>query len=287
MKKKNLIPVIMLGISLIGFGFFYFVPFLLSFSYALIDNPIHNQFVGMKNFQELFQNNYFLLGLKNTGYFMVISIPLNLVLSLLIALALYKESEAKGQKYITLIFLIPLVIPSATTAFFWEKLFSEYGIVNKLLNGWGIENINWFQSKYAMTIMIFIFLWKNIGYNMVLFLSGLHNIPIDYYECALLEGATKMQTFKKITLVYLQPTFFLAFIMTFVNSFKIFKEIYIITGEFPHESVYVLQHYMNNMFLSLNYPKLVSASYIVTIAIVILVTVVFRGERRISKNLTG
>lgn len=284
MKKKNRIPFFMLAVSFIGFSCFYFIPFVVSFGYALIDNPIHAKFVGGQQFIELFKNQYFLQGLNNTVRFMVVSIPLNMFLSLLLALGLFRQK--KGQKIIILLFLIPLVLPSATTAFFWEKLFSEYGVVNHFLLRFGIEGIDWFQSKYGMVIVTIIFLWKNIGYNMILFFSALHNIPDDYYEYAKIEGANRWQCFYKITLVFLQPTMLLCFIMTFVNSFKVFKEIYIITGEYPHESLYILQHYMNNMFLALNYPKLVSSSYVVTAVIVVIVLVIFRLEHHISKDFT-
>ena len=284
MKKKNRIPYLMLGVSFIGFSVFYFIPFVLSFAYALIDNPINAKFVGGRQFIELFQNQYFLQGIKNTAGFMAVSIPLNIILSLLLALGLSRQSKA--QKVIILLLLIPLVIPSATTAFFWEQLFHEYGVVNQFLHQFGIEGIDWFRSKYGMVIVMLIFLWKNIGYNMILFISALHNIPEDYYEYAKLEGAGKLTCFRKITFVYLQPAMLLCFIMTFVNSFKVFKEIYIITGEYPHESLYILQHYMNNMFLSLNYPKLVSSSYVVTAVIVGIVMVIFRLEHHISKDFT-
>ena len=148
-----------------------------------------------------------------------------------------------------------------------------------------MDKIDWFQSKYGMLVMIFIFLWKNIGYNMALFISGLNNIPEEYYECADIEGANWFYKFTRITLLYLMPTIFLVLIMTFVNSFKVFKEIYIITGEYPHESLYVLQHYMNNMFLSLNYSKLVSAVYILTIVIVFFVAMVFKAENKLAEDL--
>ncbi len=272
----------MLAASVIGFGIFYLLPFLLSFAYVLIDNPIHARFVGWGNFKELFHNKYFLLGLKNTLWFMLLSIPLNMLLSLLLALALHRDTVR--QKYLVPVFLIPLVIPSATTAFFWEKLFHEYGPVNQLLHKLQMPGVDWFQSPYGMVIMLVIFLWKNIGYNMVLFLSGLSSIPQEYYEYAILEGAGRWQRFRQITQIYLRPTMLLVFIMTFVNSFKVFKEIYIITGETPHESLYILQHYMNNMFLGLNYSKLTAASYVVTIAVVGIVTVVFYLERRLSRE---
>ncbi len=272
----------MLAVSVIGFSIFYLLPFLLSFAYVMIDNPIHARFVGWGNFKELFQNKYFLLGLKNTLQFMLLSIPLNMLLSLLLALTLHRDG--RRQKYMVPVFLIPLVIPSATTAFFWEKLFHEYGPVNQFLHHFQLSGGNWYQSEYGMAIMLLIFLWKNIGYNMLLFLSGLHNIPEEYYEFAILEGAGRWQRFGWITRVYLQPTLLLVFIMTFVNSFKVFKEIYLITGETPHESLYILQHYMNNMFLGLNYSKLTAASYVVTTAVVVIVAVVFHLERRLLRE---
>ncbi len=283
MTKNNRIPVIMLSISILGFSFFYIFPFVFSLAYGLVDNPISMKFVGIKNFVDLFHNQYFMLGLKNTATFMLASIPLNILLSLAVALIINKLT--KYRNIFSLVFLIPLVIPSATTAFFWVNIFGLYGAFNKYLNIFGIAGSDWFQSEYGMLVMIVIFLWKSIGYNMALFISGLNNIPGQYYECACVEGAGALWKFTRITAVYLMPTSFLVLIMTFVNSFKVFKEIYIITGEYPYESIYVLQHYMNNMFLSLNYSKLVSAVYILTVVIVFFVAGVFRLENRVSRHL--
>lgn len=275
----------MLGISLLGFLAFYVIPFLISFAYVLVNNPIQMRFVGMGNFVELFQNEYFTRGLKNTFVFIVISIPLGMILSLGIALLVNKKS--KWNEWFSLIFLIPLVIPSATTAFFWQNIFSKDGVLNNFLSLYGIQSVDWIQSKYGLLIMIFIFLWKNIGYNMALFVSGLNQIPEQYYECASVEGAGIWWKFREITIVYLTPTTFLVLIMSFVNSFKVFKEIYIMTGQYPPEQLYLLQHYMNNMFQSLNYPKLVSAVYVLTVIVIFFVVCIFKLENRVSKNLSA
>lgn len=283
MPKDSRIPVIMLSVSLAGFSCFYLFPFVFSLIYGLVDNPIHMKLVGIKNFYDLFRNPYFMLGLKNTAVFMLVSIPLNILLSLAVALIINRL--AKLRNAFSLIFLIPLVIPSATTAFFWENVFAPLGVVNRVLHQAGIEGVDWLQSKYGMPVMLVIFIWKNLGYNMALFISGLNNIPGQYYEGASVEGAGAFWKFTRLTVVYLTPTSFLVLVMTFVNSFKVFKEIYIITGEYPHDSLYVLQHYMNNMFLSLNYPKLVSAVYILTAAIVFFVAAVFRLENKASREL--
>lgn len=286
LKRRNwnqAMPWLMLMISLAGFCLFYLVPFIVSFFYSIVDNPINGVFCGLQNYKELFENQYFLRGLKNTAMFMAISIPLNMALSLGVALIIHNMK--RYPKFFSLIFLIPLAIPSATSAFFWESFFGLHGTLNKFLSMFGIAGMDWFDSKYSMIVMVIIFIWKNIGYNMALFLSGLSSIPEQYYEYADVEGAGTWWKFRHITWVYLTPTTFLVLIMTFVNSFKVFKEIYLITGEYPPEGLYVLQHYMNNMFLSLNYSKLASAVYILTIVIVLFVACLFRTERKLSENL--
>lgn len=274
---------LMLLVSLAGFSMFYLVPFILSFFYSMIDNPIHKEFSGVQNYVNLFHNVYFMRGLKNTGIFMGISIPLNMLLSLGVAMAI--RNMKHYPDFFSLLFLVPLAIPSATAAFFWENFFGLHGTWNWFLSFFHVEGIDWLGSDYGMAVMVVIFIWKNIGYNMALFLSGLGSIPEQYYEYADVEGAGKWWKFKNVTLTYLTPTLFLVLIMTFVNSFKVFKEIYIITGEYPPDSLYVLQYYMNNMFLSLNYSKLVSAVYILTAVIVLLVSCIFKAERTLSKDL--
>lgn len=282
--RKNKIAYLMLFISLFGFMFFYIVPFLISMFYAFIDNPLSKNFVGLNNYRELLNNKYFSRGFKNTITFMVISIPLNIIISL--GLGMICNKIKFFNKYLNLAFLIPLAIPSATTAFFWKQVFSLNGVLNKSLYTLNFEPIDWLNSRYSMYIIVFIFLWKNIGYNMILFIAGLNNIPKSYYECADMEGASSLQKFRIVTLTYLLPTFMLSLIMTFINSFKVFKEIFILTGDNPHENIYVLQHYMNNMFMSLNYPKLVSSISILITVITIFITILYVFEGRVSKNLS-
>lgn len=273
----------MLLISLSGFCFFYVIPFVISFFYSLMENPLTREYCGFKNYFLLFRNPYFRKGLKNTAVFIGTGIPLNMILSFAAALLVRNRKNYSGL--LGLIFLIPLAIPSATSAFFWKNFFGMQGTFNKFLSLFQIEGKDWLDCEYSMLVMVIIFVWKNIGYNMALFLSGFSNIPEQYYEYAEMEGAGRLWKFKNITRVYLTPTVFLVLIMSFVNSFKVFKEIYLITGEYPPDSLYVLQHYMNNMFLSLDYPKLASAVYILTLVVVLFVVCIFRIEKRISESL--
>ena len=287
LKRRNgsrTILWLMLMVSLAGFCLFYLIPFVVSFLYSVVDRPVNGVFCGLRNYKELVQNPYFLRGLHNTLKFMVISIPLNMALSLGAAAVI--RSMKRYSEFFSLIFLIPLAIPSATSAFFWKNFFGLHGTLNKLFSMLGIAGIDWFNSQYSTLVMVVIFIWKNIGYNMALFLSGLSSIPEQYYEHAAMEGAGSFWRFWHITWVYLTPTTFLVLIMTFVNSFKVFKEIYMIAGEYPPDGLYVLQYYMNHMFLSLNYPRLASAVYILTFVIVLFVACLFRMERKLSENLS-
>jgi len=261
-----------------GFCVFFLLPFALSIIYAFMDKPIGGSFAGFANFLSLFRNRAYILGLVNTIIFIGISTPLNLIIPLFIAMLINRI--VKGREWFSLIFLIPLVIPCGSMVFFWKILFSYEGAMNGMLNSLGIAKVNWLDSWLALPVMIFIFLWKNCGYNMVLFLAGLGNIPKDYYEAAWMDNASSFQVLRHITLPYLLPTGILALIMSIINSFKIFREIYLITGSYPQENIYSLQHFMNNMFASLNYPKLTSATAVLVFMIVILTQFLLNLERK-------
>ncbi|MDR1837171.1 MAG: sugar ABC transporter permease [Treponema sp.] len=264
--------------GLTGFCVFFIFPFCLSLVYAFMDRPVGGSFVGFANFRSLFVNRAYLKGLLNTIRFIGISTPLNLIFSL--AIAMLVNRIVKRREWFSLVFLIPLVIPSGSMVFFWKTLFSHDGALNGMLRDLGIAKINWLDSFLALPVMILIFLWKNCGYNMVLFLAGLGNIPKDYYEAAWMDNASSFRAFLHITVPCLLPTGILALIMSIINSFKIFREVYLITGNYPQESIYTLQHFMNNMFASLNYPRLTSATALLVCVIVFFTQFLLRLERK-------
>lgn len=279
MKKRRVSPgFLFLAPGLLGFLLFYIAPFCISVGYSLLDKPVGGSFVGLQNFGELLGNRTYLKGLGNTVRFIGISVPLNMLLSLGVALLLHKKQSHRDL--FSLVFLIPLVIPSGSMAFFWKSVFSYNGAINGVLRGLGVAKINWLDSDLALLVMVLIFVWKNLGYNMVLYLSGLNNIPREYYEAAWVDGATRWQSLRKITLPHLAATSVLVCIMSIINSFKVFREIYLLTGSYPHNSIYTLQHFMNNMFASLNYPKLTTATTILVCIIAVLTQGLLWLERR-------
>lgn len=266
--------------SIVGFMIFFIVPFFLSLIYAFKDKPVDGRFIGLNNFSELFSNPSYRLGLKNTVIFISLAVPITMILSLIAALQIKKMN--KYRELLTLVFIVPLVIPSGSMVLFWQSLFKENGTLNSFFNNFVEVNTNWLDSSFTMMVIVGIYVWKFIGYNLVLFLSGLSSIAKEYYEAAHIDGATSRQIFFRLTLPNLMPTFLIVITMSIVNSFKIFKEIHLITGNYPNKSIYLLQHFMNNMFLSLNYPKLTTATSFLVLIISILVILLNHFERRLT-----
>lgn len=266
--------------GLSGFTIFYVWPFFLSLGYAFTDKAVNGTFQGFKNFIDLFSNKAYLKGLFNTCKFIAVSVPLNMGAAL--GFSLMAKGLKKHRDLFTLVFLIPLVIPSGSMAFFWSSLFSYNGVLNGWLGLLGLGKVNWLDSNIAFAVMVLIFTWKNLGYIMVLYLDGLSQIPLDYYEAARMDGGKPGQIFRSITLPLLLPTSILVLIMSLINSFKVFREIYMITGNYPHDSIYTLQHFMNNMFASLNYPRLTTATAVLVTVIACFAQLLLNLERKAS-----
>ena len=285
MKKKlsnHIICFLLLLPSLAGVLLFYIFPFVMSAYYALIDNMVDRNFVGLDNIISTLGNKLFLRAAKNTAIFMGISVPMSMLTSLLLAMGL--KSMKKGRTFASLGLLFPIIVPSGTIVYFWKIIFDTNGLINKLLVEGGREPLDFSQSSLAMGVIILAFLWKNVGYNVVLFWSGLNWIPNVYYEVYGLEGGSKLQQFWGITWIYLSPTTFVVLLMSIANSFKVYKEVYLLYGAYPTSEIYMLQHYMNNQFQSLNMQKLCSAAYIMFLVISILLLVVFYAQKKITDS---
>ena len=280
MKKKTASYWLFLLPSLLGVLVFYVVPFGYSLYYALIDNMGSQEFVGLKNFSDTLTNSLFQSAAFNSAVFMVISVPLGMALALVLSLCLQKMK--RGRVAATMVLLLPLVVPSGTIVYFWKVLFDSNGLVNELLLQLGLSHQWVSQNQWHMAILVVIFLWKNVSYNIVLFWSGLNWIHKTYYEQMELEGAGPWTQFWNVTWIYLSPTTFVVLLMSIVNNFKVFKEVYMLYGAYPDPDIYMLQHYMNNQFLSLNMQKLSSAAYILFLVIGILLLIVFYAQKRVT-----
>lgn len=282
-SKDNKRYILFLLPSLLGMLVFYLIPYAASYYYATTNTQ--GNFVGMDNFWTVLTSSAFLSAAGNTARFMAICVPLNVVLPFVLAWLIHRRKKNSG--WLVTLFMLPLVIPTGATVYFWKIVFGEYGVANKVIHLLHGESVHWFQSEAALWVVVLAFLCKNIGFNMVLLLTGLRYIPKEYYEVASVEGAGWWKTMEKVTLVYLSPSLAMTFLMSIINSFKIFREIYLLFGNYPYQSIYMLQHYMNNQFAAANLQKLSAASTIISLIIAVAVTALLWGQKRLMKNIEG
>ncbi len=271
--------------SFLGVMTFFLVPFLVVIFYSLIDNPISANFVFLDNFVSIVKNGAFQRAVRNTLTFSVVAVPLAVVLSLLLAIVL--ESKLPFRSQFRTFFLSPMMVPVASIVLIWQVLFHYNGAVNDVLGVFGIQKIDWMKSDYALIVVVILFLWKNLGYNMILFMAALSSIPKDILEVARLESATPLQTFFYIKIRYLSSTLLFVTIMSLISSFKIFREVYLLTGDYPYDSIYTLQHYMNNMFVRLDYQMLSAAAILMAIVMVVIIGILFITENHFGKDVEG
>ncbi len=271
--------------NVLGVAVFFLIPFLVVIYYSVLDDPISKNFVGMENFVSVFQNNAFRMAIRNTWVFSLTAVPLAVVLSLLLAVALDLKIPARTQ--FRTAFLSPMMVPVASVVLIWQVLFDYNGAVNEMMMKFGADKIDWLKSDRAILVVVILFLWKNLGYNMILFLASLSSIPQDIIEVARLESANEFQIFFKIKLRYLSSTTVFVTIMSLINSFKIFREVYLLTTDYPYEAIYMLQHFMNNKFRSLDYQTLSAAAVLMSLVMIVIIWILFFAEGRIGKDLEG
>ena len=271
--------------SFLGVLVFFVIPFLVVIYYSLVDNPISGNFVFLDNFKSIVRNAAFRQAVKNTFTFPAVAVPLAVVLSLLLAIVL--ESKMPFRTQFRTFFLSPLMVPVASIVLIWQVLFHYNGAVNDVLTMFGGNKIDWLKSDYALVVVVLLFLWKNLGYNMILFMAALASIPRDILEVARLESATPLQTFFYIKVRYLSSTMLFVTIMSLINSFKVFREIYLLTDDYPYDTIYMLQHFMNNKFKSLDYQTLSAAAILMSIVMVAIISILFLAENRFGKDVEG
>ena len=260
--------------SLLGLCLFYLFPLAETVRASFMD-PLRSRAVGWGNYRALFQNTAFRLAVRNTCRFLCICIPALLAVSLLCAVLL--GAAKRRAVFFKSVLLLPYAIPVASIVVLWRALFSGKGLVNGLLVGLGCRPVDFMGSSAAFWVLIFTYLWRNNGYDMLLWLAGLETIPRPLYEAAAVDGATPFQTFVFITLPNLLPTVVLTTILSLVNSFKVFREAYLVAGNYPQESIYLLQHLFNNWFLSLDIGKLSAAAVLLALGLGCVVPVLILG----------
>lgn len=255
-----------------GVVFFSFLPFMDVIRRSFVQ-VVSGRFCGLENYRIVLHNRAFLLAVKNTLRFLLVCLPLLLGISLVLAFLLYAWQMAFHQKLRLLkaAYLVPMAIPAASLVLLWKLMFDKHGFVNGILHLCGIHAVDWMNTGAAFFVLVFSYIWKNLGYTMVLWLAGLSSISPDLYEAAEMDGAGRMTQFFKITLPLIRPLIFTIVVLSFLNSFKVFREAYLVAGNYPQEDMYLLQHLFNNWFTDLSVDKMAAGSVLLALVITVFV----------------
>lgn len=272
---------LLLAPSLTGVAVFYLIPFAEVIRRSFTDAP-GRRFVGLANYQSVLSNSAFRTAASNTARFLCVCIPALLILSLGMAL-LTRAAGRYGRLYQTS-FLLPLAIPVASIVLLWNVLFSQTGLINAMLQALGAQPVDFMGTGAAFWVLIATYLWKNSGYDMVLWAAGLDRIPAAQYEAAAVDGANGWQTFRWITWPGLAPTLGLTALLSLINSFKVFREAYLVAGQYPHESMYLLQHLFNNWFLNLELGRITAAAVLIVGGLLALAGLFMAGKHLFQRK---
>ena len=255
-----------------GVAVFSLLPFMDVIRRSFVQ-AVSGRFCGLENYRVVLHNHAFLLAVKNTLRFLLVCLPLLLGISLVLAFLLHAWQMAFHQKLRLLkaAYLVPMAIPAASLVLLWKLMFDKHGFVNGILHLCGIHAVDWMNTGAAFFVLVFSYIWKNLGYTMVLWLAGLSSISPDLYEAAEMDGAGRMTQFFKITLPLIRPLIFTIVVLSFLNSFKVFREAYLVAGNYPQEDMYLLQHLFNNWFTDLSVDKMAAGSVLLALVIAVFV----------------
>lgn len=253
--------------SFLGVLAFYLLPYADVVRRSFL-GAVDNRFVGIENYRTVLGNTAFLLAVKNTLRFTLVCIPALILAALVCAVALYRS---KYGGIIKSVFLMPMALPAVSVALMWRLLFHTQGMANQWLSHFGILGGDWMNTKNAFWILVGSYIWKNLGYDIVLWMAGLAGISENIYEAARVDGAGEWQCFWKITLPNLKSSLYTITVLSFLNSFKVFRESYLVAGDYPQESIYMMQHLFNNWFRDFSFDKMSAAAVLESGALLVLI----------------
>lgn len=264
-RRQAWLSVLFLAPSLSGVSVFMILPFVDVVRRSFLD-AMGKTFMGTDNYGLVWKNEAFRLASRNTLHFLMTAIPLLFVLSLVLSLLVYRAG--KGRRIFKTSLVLPMVIPAAAVVLVWKIFLCMDGILNQVLSGISgeIQNVDWVHGETAFSVLVVTYLWKNIGYDMLLWLAGLSAIPESLYDAARVDGAGGLAQIWYITLPCLQKTMGLVVILSIVNSFRVYREAYLLAGSYPDQTIYMIPHLFGHWFLTLDVQKMSTAAVLLVLA---------------------
>lgn len=269
--------------AILGSFIFIIIPMICSFGLSFTKWDLLNsvKFVGLQNYVNLFQSDLFYKILSNTVVFALATSILGVIIPLILASIL--NSKIRGSEFYKTAYFLPFITPMVVVGIVWAWIFDpNIGLLNQVLQ----IHINWlYDSKYAMSALIIVSVWKLIGYNMIIFLSSMSGISQSMFEAAKIDGANAFQTFKNVTIPLLSPTIFFVVIITAISSFQVFDLIYLMTQGGPFDSTNVLVYAIyKNAFEYFHIGKASAIAYVLFVIILVLTLIQWRFRKKLVYN---
>lgn len=279
-RRKSCAWIAFLLPSFLGVTVFVLIPFLDVVRRSFV-TAVTQEWAGIDNYCNVFENQALRLAIHNTVRFTAVCLPLLIGLGLFFAVWL---SRLKQIQFIKSLFLFPLAMPAATVVLIWKMLFSKQGLLNGLLIGLGVLSgdvlPDYMGTGASFWVLVFSYVWKNLGYTMVLWLAGIFAVPSDMCEAARVDGAGESQVFWRVIFPNLKSSLYTITVLSFLNSFKVFREAYLVAGSYPHEDMYLLQHLFNNWFVNLELDKMAAAAVCVGAVLFLIILLLQRLWRQ-------
>jgi len=277
-KRESFVGFLFCLPSIAGLLVFFAIPFGVCMYLSLTESAGNPRFAGLENYANVLGSVAFRTAAWNTFKFNIVAVPSIMAVSLAAALLLFRK--LKGYAFFRAVFVFPLVLPAVSVVMFFQIAFSESGVINDILGFFNVSAVDWINSSNSFLMLVMLYLWKNSGYNIILFLSALNSIPRDYYDASNIDGAGKAVQLFKITLPMIAPYTFFIFVVSIASSFKSFREAFVLFGSHPNQGIYMIQHFMNNNFQNLNYMRLAVGAIMIFMVIFLLVLLLFLARKK-------
>lgn len=283
LRRQQKIAVLFLLPNLLGFLIFILYPVFRAFAISLTnwDGFSTRDFIGIKNYTNLFLDESFLISLKNTMWYTVITVPFSVIFGILMALLM--NVRLPGIKIFRTIYFLPQVTSMIAIGLVWSMVLANYGPVNQILMALGVANPpKWISSStWALISVEIVTIWRSMGYNAIILLAGLQGISTELYEAAKLDGANSVQSFWYLTLPMISPTIFFCLVTQMISSFKVFDVIMAMTQGGPGRSTNVLAYYIyNRSFVDYRFGYASAAAFVLFFIILIMTAVQFVGQKK-------
>lgn len=276
-KLLNYKRKVILGIAISGYVFFYVIPVLMTMFFSLIEYGYEIDFVGLQQYVHLYDDDRFLLAFKNTLWFLIAGIPTNIIFSYVVAklLIVIQPMFRLGK----VPFLIPILLPSAAITYVWNIFFCKGSWINQVM----LHSNEWENKWQDIVPILLLFLWKNAGYCILIFMAGFLVISKEIIEAGMLDGGNRLRIERWIILPMMRGPIFLATVITIVQGLKVGREIYLLYGDQIKDSLYMLPHYFRERFMAMNIEVMSSAAVVFTVLILIFIGMIYKTYKEKEK----